>query len=163
MYKRIMVPLDGSELAEGVLPHVKGFIAGFPVESVVFARVVEPAPTIFDDTASISSTSRQKLITNTLRIEEQRKSAAAEYLDGVVDQMKCEDVDLRSEVMTGRVAESLTEYIESQGMDLVIIATHGRSGVSRWVRGSVAERVLSSSRVPVLMVRPGSAKRNRRS
>ena len=67
--------------------------------------------------------------------------------------MKGEGVDLRNEVLIGRVAERLAEYIESQEMDLIIIATHGRSGISRWVRGSIAERVLSSSHVPVLMVR----------
>ena len=163
MYKRIMVPLDGSELAEGVLPHVKAFVSNFPVESITFVRVVEPAPMIFDDTASISSTSREKMIADTKRIEEHTKLVASEYLDGVANRMKREGVDFQSEVLTGRVAERLAEYIESKGIELVIIATHGRSGISRWVRGSIAERVLSSARIPVLMVRPGSGKQTHRS
>ncbi|CAB5091218.1 hypothetical protein D3OALGA1CA_904 [Olavius algarvensis associated proteobacterium Delta 3] len=155
MYKRIMVPMDGSDLAERVLPHVHSFLEGFRPDSVVFVQVVEPAPVIFDDTAAISSsTSREKMIDYAQKVEEQRKSAAAEYLDGIVHRVKGEGVDLRSEVLVGRVAERLAEYIESQAMDMIIIATHGRSGISRWVRGSIAERVLSSSRVPVLMVRP---------
>jgi len=56
----------------------------------------------------------------------------------------------------GSVADSLVDFAEAGGIDLIVIATHGRSGVSRWVRGSVADRVLRASRVPVLMVRaPG--------
>jgi len=156
MYKRIMVPLDGSELAERVLPHVKAFLSAFPAASAVLVRVVEPSPVMFDDTASISSTSREKMIADIKRIEEQRKVSAAVYLDGVADRMKHEGVGLTSVVLTGRVAERLAEYLENQNFDLVIIATHGRSGISRWVRGSIAERVLSSSRVPVVMVRPES-------
>ena len=78
MYQKIVVPLDGSKLAECVLPHVEGFITGYPVSSVVFVRDVEPAPTRLDDTASISSISRDKIIETTRRIEEGRKSAAAE-------------------------------------------------------------------------------------
>jgi nucleotide-binding universal stress UspA family protein len=152
MYKKIMVPLDGSELAECVLPHVEGFIAGFQVSSIAFVRVVEPAPTRFDDTASLSSTSRDKMIETTRRIEEMRKSAAAEYLEGVVSRLKREGVEFETEVLVGRVADSLADYTETKGVDLILIATHGRSGISRWVWGSIADRVLRFSRVPVLMV-----------
>ena len=133
MYKKIMVPLDGSELAECVLPHVEGFIAGFQVGSIVFVRVVEPAPTRFDNTASLSSTSRDKIIETTRRIEEKRKSAAADYLEGVVSRLKRDGVEFETEVLIGRVADSLADYTETKGVDLILIATHGRSGISRWV------------------------------
>jgi len=157
MYKKIMVPLDGSELAECVLPHVEGFIGGCQVGSIVFVRVVEPAPTKFDDTAAISSSGREKLIEATRRIEEKRKSAAARYLKGVVDRLKPEGVQLKTEVLIGRVADSLADYTEAGEIDLILIATHGRSGLSRWVRGSIADRILRFSRVPVLMVRAQGA------
>jgi nucleotide-binding universal stress UspA family protein len=63
---------------------------------------------------------------------------------------------LQTEVMMGKPADSLAEYAEKNGVDLIVIATHGRSGVSRWVFGSVADRVMRSACVPVLMVRaPG--------
>ena len=154
MYNRIMVPLDGSELAERVLPHVNAFVSAFPEASAVLVRVVEPSPSLFDDTASISSTSREKMIADIKRIDEKRKSDAAAYLDGVIKNSTSEGGKFTSVVLSGRVADRLAEYIDKQDMDLVIIATHGRSGISRWVRGSIAERVLSSSRVPVFMVRP---------
>ena len=153
MYKRIMVPLDGSDLADRVLPHVKALMSAFPSAAAVFVRVVEPSPSIFDDTASISSTSREKMIADLKRIEEKRKSDAAAYLEGVVQKVTSEAGECTSVVLSGRVADRLAEYIENQDMNLVIIATHGRSGISRWVRGSIAERVLGASRVPVLMVR----------
>ena len=148
-----MVPLDGSKLAECVLAHVEGFITGCQVSSIVFVRVVEPAPTKFDDTAAISSSSREKLIENTRRIEEDRKSAAGQYLEGVAGRLKPEGVILKTEVLIGRVADSLADYTETNEIDLILIATHGRSGISRWVRGSIADRILRFSRVPVLMVR----------
>ena len=68
-----------------------------------------------------------------------------------------EGVELHSEVLVGSVAESLSDFTEKNGFDLILIATHGRSGISRWVRGSVADKILQSSNIPVLMVRaPGT-------
>jgi len=59
-------------------------------------------------------------------------------------------------VLSGRAAETLAEYATRNEVDLIVIATHGRSGVSRWVMGSVADRLLRSVNAPVLMVRaPG--------
>ena len=56
-------------------------------------------------------------------------------------------------VLVGPVADKLVDYVDANEIDLVLIATHGRSGISRWVRGSIADRVLRSARAPVLMVR----------
>ena len=153
MYTHIMVPLDGSELAECVLPHVEGFITACQVKSIVLVRVVEPAPTKFDDTASISATSREILVESIRKIEEKRRSAAFDYLNSVVHRLKHEGLKLSAEVLVGGVAESLADYTETSDVDLIIIATHGRSGISRWVRGSIADRVLRFSPVPVLIVR----------
>jgi nucleotide-binding universal stress UspA family protein len=65
-------------------------------------------------------------------------------------------VSIQKEVLFGKTAPSLAEYANKNKVDLVVIATHGRSGVSRWVMGSVADRLLRSLHTPVLMVRaPG--------
>ena len=56
-------------------------------------------------------------------------------------------------MVEGRVAESLVDYAEKNDIDMIVIASHGRSGVSRWVMGSVAEKMVRSSCVPVLMVK----------
>lgn len=158
MYKKILVPLDGSDLAECVLPYVEGFLAGFPASTIALVRVLEPESVKFDDTAMLSSTGRDSLIEYTRRIEEKKKSAAADYLENIADRLKRTGVESRTEVLIGSVADRLAEYTETNDIDLIIIATHGRSGISRWVRGSVADRVLRFSRVPVLMVRADGSK-----
>jgi nucleotide-binding universal stress UspA family protein len=74
-----------------------------------------------------------------------------------VRRLEHENIELLSEVLVGNVADSLADYSEINEFDLILIATHGRTGVSRWVRGSIADKVLRSSHIPVLMVRaPGS-------
>ena len=60
---------------------------------------------------------------------------------------------IRADVIVGRVADSLADYADKSGFDLILIATHGRSGVSRWVWGSVADRILHAATIPILMVR----------
>ena len=150
MYKKIMVPLDGSELAECVLPHVEAFIEGCHVSHVDLVRVVEPTEASYHGEFSITPEILQER-------ETARKSGAKDYLDQVANRFKHEGTTIRSEVLFGRVVESLIDYTKKNHFDLVLIATHGRSGVTRWVRGSVADKILRSSNVPVLMVRaPGT-------
>jgi len=151
MYKKIMVPLDGSELAECVIPHVESFMEGFRECNLVFVRVVEPIP------VSVHGDSYTRKEINLEDRESERKSAAQDYLTGVIDRCKFDTTKFSSDVIIGRIADSLADYVEKNDIDLVLIATHGRSGVSRWVRGSVADKVLRSSHAPVLMIRaPGT-------
>ena len=149
MYEKIMVPLDGSELAECVLPHVEGLIKGCHVSNVVFVRVVEPITAPVGNVYIGREESRER--------ESTRKYAVKDYLNQIVDRLKHEGTELHSEVLVGRVADSLADYTEKNDIDLILIATHGRSGVTRWVRGSIADKILRSSNAPVLMVRaPGT-------
>lgn len=149
MYKKILVPLDGSKLAECVLPHVETLVKGGQVQEVVFARVHEP----FRGFGGTDYVMSEREIA---RVESEQIAAAEKYLKAVVNQAHLDGLKPRGELLKGPVAESLAEYAAKNGVDLIIIATHGRSGVSRWVWGSVADRILRSSCVPVLMVRaPG--------
>jgi len=149
MYQKIMVPLDGSELAECVLPHVEAFISQCQIRTIVFVRVLE----------AITPAVAGEYAINVEELENReaaRKTAAEEYLTQVVGRMKPGGTTLEKEVLVGRIADRLAEFAETQNVDLILMATHGRSGVSRWVRGSVADRILRSASVPVLMVRaPG--------
>jgi nucleotide-binding universal stress UspA family protein len=158
MYNKILVPLDGSELAECVLPHVETIARGCSVQNVVFLRVVEPLhwvvgpayiPVGADDGTGFS----QKDID---RIGIQNKATAKSYLEQLTGRVKYDGVVIQSEVITGQAAENITEYATQHEIDLIIIGTHGRSGISRWAYGSVADKVLRASCVPVLMIRaPG--------
>jgi nucleotide-binding universal stress UspA family protein len=88
------------------------------------------------------------------RLEDDSKKNAQDYLDGQVKRLKTRGIDVDAKVIFGLASQTLTQYAENNGIDLIIIATHGRSGISEWFWGSVAERVLKTSKVPVLMVRP---------
>ena len=157
MYKKIMVPLDGSELAECVLPHVKSFIAGCQVGTIILTRVIEAAPLSYRSAYVNSELDLTKIEERTKKIEEERKSSAEEYLEEMANRIGQEGLVLQTEVIVGKVADSLVDFAETNDIDLILIATHGRSGVSRWVRGSIADRILRASSVPVLMVRaPGT-------
>ena len=152
MYKHIMVPLDGSELAECVLGHVVAVAKGCAVPKVTLIRVVTPI-TIYgtEFEGSIGLPELQK-------VEQENVVSARKYMDKQAALLKEKGIDAHTEVFFGNVLESLTEYAEKNQVDLIIIATHGRSGISRWVWGSVADRILRSAKVPVLMVRPPGAR-----
>jgi nucleotide-binding universal stress UspA family protein len=147
MYKKILVPLDGSELAECVFPHVESIAKGCNVGSVVFVRALEYMP---------SSAQAYLSGDQVKEMHENAEASAKEYLDQLVSRVKLDGVRVQKQLITGRAAESIAEYATKNEVDLIVIATHGRSGISRWVWGSVADRILRSACVPVLMVRaPG--------
>ena len=156
MYTKVLVPLHGSELAECVLPHVELITGGCGVKEVVFLRVVEAmrwavAPPFGVDELSVGLPEKEVTL-----IDAENQAAAKKYLKQLVARTKYSGVTVNSEVIMGKAAESIADYVTRNGIELIIIATHGRSGVSRWVMGSVADRVLRSACVPVLMIRaPG--------
>jgi nucleotide-binding universal stress UspA family protein len=149
MYSKILVPLDGSELAECVLPHVEAMAGGCKVKDVVLVRVVEPFRLpIASDYAMAPE--------EVARIDARSMAEADSYLKKVQGKVRLDGTRIQSELLRGNPAEALADYASKKDVDLIIIATHGRSGVSRWVSGSVADRILRSACVPVLMVRaPG--------
>ena len=149
MYRKILVPLDGSELAECSLPHVEAVARGCEAPKIVLMQVTEPIHLPGDYV--ISDKDRK-------RLETQHRSAAEQYLGRLRRRLGEDGLSVSDAVVSGKVAETIVDYAEKHDVDLIVMATHGRSGVSRWALGSVAERVLRLSCVPVLMVRaPGCA------
>ena len=149
MYQHIMVPLDGSELAECVLPHVRTIVEGCNVVKVTLVRVIEPFHIRGGIEVRIPPEERQKL-------EEHSIDHAREYLEKIAESLREEGVAAQSEVLHGDVVDKLIEYANTNGVDLIIISTHGRSGIGRWVWGSVTDRILRASCVPITMIRaPG--------
>jgi nucleotide-binding universal stress UspA family protein len=151
MYRIILVPLDGSELDECVLPHVEAMAKGCQVEKVLFVRVAEPFPQPSSSMTEYADTPQEQA-----KINAQVHEEAEKYLKGVVPRVHYNGIEVGWKVLSGRVAETLAEYAVKKDADLIVIATHGRSGITRWAWGSVADRILRSACVPVLMVRgPG--------
>ena len=151
MYNKILVPLDGSKLAECVLPHVEALAKGCQVKEVEFVRVFEPfrMPTTGEFVMSEKDMAK---------LDAEHKAEAEKYIQEAVKKSHSNGVKASGTVIKRRdgVAEDLAEYAKKSGADVIVIATHGRSGPSKWVWGSVADRTLRSSCVPVLMVRaPG--------
>ncbi|MFC1954207.1 universal stress protein [Chloroflexota bacterium] len=149
MYQHILVPLDGSELAECVLSHAKAVALGCSVVKVTLIRGVAPLHLRGGLESHISPEERE-------RVEKLATENATEYLEKIAAQLKSEGVAAGVEVVHGDVVHSLIEYADSNEVDLIIISTHGRTGISRWVWGSVTDKVLRSACVPVMMIRsPG--------
>lgn len=107
MYKKVMVPLDGSQLAECILPHVEAFVQGCQVHTVIFVRVVEAVTTLFlGAPTATSKVDYGQVLEYTRRIEEEKKSSAAEYLQAVLGRLQRDGVKFQKEVLVGNVAEN---------------------------------------------------------
>lgn len=146
MYKKVMVPLDGSELAECVFPHVEAFVEGFKLSDVIFVRVVDPDKTLYsaEDYADLERLAE---------FEKLQKSPAKSYIKQIRERFNNIGAAVHAEVLEGRIAESLIEYADKKGVDVIIIATHGRSGATRWLMGSIADKLIRSAKMPVFIVR----------
>ncbi len=150
MYKNILVTLDGSELSECVMPHVQTVIKGCERPAVVLLRAVEPIVIPYGEGFTAISFEVIK------QAEDEEKEEAADYLKKIAQRVELSGAKVSTVVLYGRAAEVISDYAAKNKIDLIIIATHGRSGVSRWIRGSVADRVLHTASVPILMVQsPG--------
>lgn len=161
MYKKIMVPLDGSELAECILPHVNEFAADSKAESIYLVTVVEPVPVHYEEAVSYTDQAALTEVREKAeQIEKENRVAAEKYLDGVKNRFKQNTAKIKGEVLLGQIADKLVDFVDKYDIDLIIIATHGRSGISRWVRGSVADKILHSACAPILMVRSVGCERN---
>jgi len=145
MYKKILVPLDGSELAECALSHVRAIATGCRVPEVVLLGVVEP----------ISQPVYAAFGDEQVRdIQKATQAYANDYLLKVAGGLKEDGIVVQTVVVSGRPAEGILDYASNNQADLIIMSTHGRSGVSRWVLGSVAEKVVRRSVAPVLIISP---------
>lgn len=130
MFRKILVPLDGSELAEKVLPFVQSLAASFgsDVHLVFVSEASEEWGRVIDS-----------------------------YLKGLTAHLAGAGIRTRSAVLFGRPAEELLDYSELNKVDLIAMATHGRSGVSRWAVGSVTDKIVRGATVPVLVCPAGSS------
>jgi nucleotide-binding universal stress UspA family protein len=152
MYQKILVPLDGSKLAECVVEHVKAIATGCRVPTVVLLRVVQPndvLPEFLPDKAALD---------HYLEAEEKSKDEVKNYLSETAKMLKAKGTTVETHISEGLPADEILNYAEEKGVDLIIMSTHGRSGVSRWFFGSVADRVVRQSLIPVLTVTPSGCR-----
>ncbi len=153
MYKKILVPLDGSELSETSLEHAKAIATRFAVPEMILMRVVEPLSTLA--VAELAGAGADWLST----AEQMSETEANEYLAKLEEKLKQEGIPAKSVMIRGRAAEAILDYTIKNKVDLIVMSTHGRSGITRWVLGSIADKVLSRTPVPILLVSPSVQKK----
>ena len=142
MFTEILVPLDGSKLSERVLPYVKSLAEGLKIPIELLA-VVDPDMLI---APAVESESYQKAFFA------DRKKIAQHYLKNIAG-ILASGFHAEQFVVVGKPAETIVKHAAMNPKALVAMGTHGRSGVERWVLGSVADEVLHSTKNPVLLVR----------
>ncbi|MFC2037272.1 universal stress protein [Chloroflexota bacterium] len=142
--RRILVPLDGSEMAEQVLSPVTSVAQAVGAEVFLFQVAV-------DQPARMSGSDWFFLPAEGEFEEEEREAQV--YLERVADSLREDGIQVFTGTQIGLVAESILAYAEANEIDLVAMCTHGRTGLARWALGSVADRVLRAGGVPILLVR----------
>ena len=141
MYKRILVPLDGSKLAEQILSHVKTIAKATRGKAILARAVPEHAEFLLEAPSE------------TKKWMKEAEARAARYLEGVAKGLEKAGVKTQVEVLPGEPAAQILTAAERENVDLVAMMSHGETGLSAFERGSVAEKVLKHSPRPVLMVR----------
>ena len=142
MYKRMLVPLDGSELAEVVLPYARELAGRLDLE-LRLLHVCEPD----------SATSEFMCRAYIMHVAEMARMQSREVQMKTGATSRVKTVDAIGKVVTGHPAEEIIHYASENNIDLILMGTHGRSGVKRWVLGSVADKVLRVSHIPIWLVR----------
>ena len=150
MYKQALVPLDGSDLAECALNHVKSMMKdGLVREATLFNVVKVEIPWIKIDDQF------EHIDVNLLR--EKAFQSSQKYLAGVESRLASEGIKVKTVSLEAvRPDGAISDYAREKGMNIIIIATHGYSGMKKMLLGSVAFGVLNQSSVPVLLIRPES-------
>ncbi len=149
MIKNILVPLDGSNLAECVLSYVEELAAKLGADKVSLVSVTERV-TGFRAIEDPVSPSEQRLAPEA---RGKLERAAMRYLDRVGRGLEGKGIKVESEVLFGNPAVEISIYARHAGVDLIIMSSHGKGGPSRWARGSVADKVLKSVELPVMIIR----------
>lgn len=146
LVKRILTPLDGSKEGEATVPYTEMLARQLDAELVLF-HVLEPVTArafYYESEAYVAQD------------EETRRASATSYLAGVATSLQTKGVDASIAVESGAPAERIIAYAGANAIDLIAMSTHGRSGIGRWVFGSVTDKVLHAGDTPVLTARATS-------
>jgi nucleotide-binding universal stress UspA family protein len=142
MYRKILVPLDGSKVAEGALPHAKALAYSEGAELILLTVGTNPAMDFaFSDPGLAQSAV----------LEQEERSQ--KYIAEIERELQAAGFKTSTVLRVGSVAETILGVAEELGVDCIAMSTHGRTGPARWLLGSIAERVVHNSKMPVLLIR----------
>ena len=175
-YNKVIVPLDGSKLAESVLPHVEKIAKGCAIPQVILVTVTEPvrvktpvgerveqlpakyqAPILYYGNVS-SGGIGGVVIPGSIRdlpvtIGKMAKTGY-NYLTRIAEQLQDSGIQVSVALLIGNVAEEITHFAEEEKADLIIMASRGRMSLRRWDVGNAAAKVFRSTDIPILLVKP---------
>jgi nucleotide-binding universal stress UspA family protein len=143
MYQRILVPLDGSATAEQAIPYARLLSKGFKASIELLQVIDGPA----EDPAGLAQGAADD------QPAERARAQAGEYLANLAGSLRTEGLEVSSSILEGNPASTIVTESEKAPGTLAVISTHGRSGITRWVMGSVSDKVLHATRAPMLIVR----------
>ena len=151
MYRKIMVPLDGSSLAECALEHAREIAEGCSIPVIELVTVIK---TFFWWEGDITDPAIYQ------QVEEDEKAKGQEYLKKEAAKLEKSGLTVHTVMLEGSPAEQIIKYAQDNGVDLILMTTHGRSGISRFALGSVTDNVVRSASVPVMVIAPASCRVN---
>jgi nucleotide-binding universal stress UspA family protein len=140
---KILAPLDGSDIGEAALPYAET-LATNSGASISLLQVVSPPGTV--EASLLGGPDWRKFV-------RAMHDAGVDYLKSISKRLSGKGIKSTYEVVTGDPADKIVEYTENEKVSLVAMSTHGRTGLARWVLGSVADKVLHGARMPILLVR----------
>jgi nucleotide-binding universal stress UspA family protein len=145
VFRHVLVPLDGSTLAEQILPFATAL--SVPAETTyTLLQVVEPVVLGYAPYAYAVGLDQ--------RVLDQTREAARAYLESIAEGLRAQGAQVRTVVVVGAPALGILDYVSDHRADLIALETHGRGGLARLLLGSVADKVVRGAHTPVLLHRP---------
>jgi nucleotide-binding universal stress UspA family protein len=151
MLQKILVCLDGSRLAEQILPYITEVALGCGSRVVLLEVTLPPSATVEPLTGFYRTTPIEKIL--------REEADGRAYLQRVAQRLRKKGLKVSSVTMPGDPGETIVGYARENEIDLIALSTHGRSGLSRLAFGSVADFVLKRSGLPILIRKPEESKR----
>jgi len=149
MFNRILVPLDGSAFSEAALEPAVALARCLGSEIELLRVAIHPSNYVYvNDPATLA------------QLYESDRAHCEDYLKGVAARLESSGLKVSIAVLEGVVADSILDYAEDTKADLIVMTTHGRTGMERWLLGSVAERITRAAKMPVMLIRPQRAEQH---
>jgi nucleotide-binding universal stress UspA family protein len=143
MYSRVLIPLDGSSFAERILAYVDEFATPDQTEIILMQVVNVSVREVLGNLEPVADIHIKSVF-----------EAAEKYLNQIRGELRQRGFRARVHLDRGDVAETICATADAQDVDLIAMTTHGRSGASRWLLGSIADRLIRSASQPIFLVRP---------
>lgn len=149
--------MDGSSLSECTIEHVKAIAKGCGVIEIIFLGVVSYARNswVWTDNVGMGGVTNPDVVE---KVMQGQRDKANDYLSRLAGEAKKDGLNAEIALIEGNPSEAIIDYARNNGVDLIVMSTHGRSGISRFALGSVTDRVVRTSPVPVLVVAPAGCR-----